>query len=827
MYSVVNLSTLINCRLSFYCFSLLFLLCACSQDKAELTIAADELKESSANKVLAKTKRQAYPGMPGPQPAKKRVSPAATAYRIPQEISESEAVELSRSDRDNIRMDDFRFSDEETPSSFDDNFFKEDVYSLEEHSLEPGVGDSGRYAKKPSGKKKTKLNRPQILGHASASYSQVSADGNYATAYGGKTAEGATALSKLEMDQSAISAPPVAESSLELHRQYRLKDKGQSQRAESKNERFKAKAENNHRKLKQVVIADQLAGLRQGFSVQAKTLAASTSGGIATNEKPAILNQLPLPFFTDLDNTQNLTFKDAEGYWANSYIPGSARFRALQMQVQQHSLPTPTATLTQSMIPPWQPFDAPRSAAMGLYLQSNKNAVNGPTRLLLQVGLKSVNKKSGRRPAMNMVLLLDARHLHKADHKLLQGFFNALLKQKRIDDSYTVLLAGNQASLSIPAEEFRFGTVQVFLQTLFDTNSSKPNSKHATTGGNFDLSADLYKAMAIAAKQDNPNVALGSSSIVLITANDLQGETKKLLPLVHQSAIAGIPISVMGLGNITQWQALHKLCLAGQGYRHWLQDEDSAAELVTNILSAVSKVVARALRVNIRLAKNVKLIDVLGSRALNQQATRQQRQTEQAIDLRLAKNMGIEADRSEDDAGIQIIIPGFMANNDHVILLDLLVDGAGPIADVTVRYKDLLQLKNHVIRASLSLPAYANRTTQLQMNVLKNRVIFAYRQALQQSSAYIKHRQLPQAQARLQQQMQLLHRLQQQHVGLQQTGWIQAQLALLGSAIKTMQQPGYLHGAQAPLQQQQLSDSLMLSQYLQIFQRDPLAAGVQ
>ena len=99
------------------------------------------------------------------------------------------------------------------------------------------------------------------------------------------------------------------------------------------------------------------------------------------------------------------------------------------------------------------------------------------------------------------------------------------------------------------------------------------------------------------------------------------------------------------------------------------------------------------------------------------------REAEQSIDARLSRTWGIEADRDEDEEGIQIVIPGMTAGEHHVVLLDVVVDGPGAVADVRVRFKDLVQMNNGVARASLSLSdTNTTRPAQgpLQRNVFKN-----------------------------------------------------------------------------------------------------------
>jgi Ca-activated chloride channel family protein len=128
-------------------------------------------------------------------------------------------------------------------------------------------------------------------------------------------------------------------------------------------------------------------------------------------------------------------------------------------------------------------------------------------------------------------------------------------------------------------------------------------------------------------------------------------------------------------------------------------------------------------RLRIQLKPGVRLVNVVGSYRLDQLDAERVREAEQSIDARLSRTWGIQADRGADEDGIQIVIPGMAASENHVVLLDVVVDGPGAIADVQVRYKDLVQMRNGVVRASLSLPdasATRNARGPLERNVLKN-----------------------------------------------------------------------------------------------------------
>jgi hypothetical protein len=192
--------------------------------------------------------------------------------------------------------------------------------------------------------------------------------------------------------------------------------------------------------------------------------------------------------------------------------------------------------------------------------------------------------------------------------------------------------------------------------------------------------------------------------------------------MAHSSAVDGVPWSVIGIGQGVDLAELDTVVLAGQGNRRLLTSAAGAEALVDRELTAVSRVVARAARLRIRLAPGVQLVNVIGSERLDERRAQQVRDAEQAIDRRLSRNLGIQADRGLDEDGIQIVIPSFHADDAHVVLLDVVVPGPGPVADVTVRYKDLVHMGNGVARAHLQVSRSSTGDGPLERNVLTNLV---------------------------------------------------------------------------------------------------------
>jgi hypothetical protein len=114
----------------------------------------------------------------------------------------------------------------------------------------------------------------------------------------------------------------------------------------------------------------------------------------------------------------------------------------------------------------------------------------------------------------------------------------------------------------------------------------------------------------------------------------------------------------------------------------------------------------------------VQLAGVIDSRRLDGEETRRVRDVERAIDRELARRLGILSDRDEDEDGIQIVMPAFYADDEHAMLLDLVVPGPGPVADVSLRFKDLARSENGTASARLTLGRGAARRGPAERAVL-------------------------------------------------------------------------------------------------------------
>ena len=391
-----------------------------------------------------------------------------------------------------------------------------------------------------------------------------------------------------------------------------------------------------------------------------------------------------------------LSFREARGYWANSYIPGDPKIRFLAARLTQAQ-----QTLTPHLLarPVVQPFDPPSRGALSVSLHADRRSLREPGRLLVQVALKATASHGRRRPPMNVGIVLDRDGRHPLE---MRALVEALQAMKAPGDRFRLILPGRGEVVAPDA--FRRGPLTLAL--------SQASNGH------------LVDAVRLAIEKvhagDDPTMPLGTSLVLVATTRALGNDLGALSQLAHQSAVGGVSLSAVGVGDSIDRGELEQLALSGQGRRYFLEQSADANRIVDQELAATSRAVARALRLRIKLADGVRLVDVLDSSPLSERQTARVKEAEKSIDLRLSRNLGIEADRGEDEDGIQIVIPSFYAGEAHTILLDVVASGPGPIAEVTVRYKDLAALENTVAKASLALSGTTATEGPLERNVLKN-----------------------------------------------------------------------------------------------------------
>jgi hypothetical protein len=518
---------------------------------------------------------------------------------------------------------------------------------------------------------------------------------------------------------------------------------------------------------------------------------------------PQVAQSLAADFLDGYQWTDGLAYQEPTGYWANSYIPGDPAMRLLQARLRAWDRGAfgQNVRLEERVQPVRQPFDAPQDAALAVYLDADAPAIDGPTRLRLQVGVKGAERQGGHRPAMNIGLLVDLRDgMGGADGEAarrIRALIAALERARQPEDRFSLTVAGPGGGLLVAPDEFRHGPLRVAMERMFADPKQAPAIY-------YDLANALAEASESVFAGDDPNSVLGSSLVLLATGSSLADDLSELERMAHLNAVAGVPLSVVSLAAQEDLSHIDRLVAAGQGNRRILDRAQAADGVVDRELHASSRAVARALRLRIRLAPGVELVDVLGSRRLEEELAQRVREAEVAIDRRLARNLGIQADRGEDEEGIQIVIPNFYAGDSHTILLDVVAENPGPLADVTLRYKDVVYLRNGVARANLTLEDGPRAAGPLELNVLKNLVAWEFAQQARLIGRYLADGDPRQAAAALASLRDLIHGLRSEVAGWQTDPDLLADEAMLEEYLGVLATPA----AGDTVQRRFLADSL-------------------
>jgi len=462
--------------------------------------------------------------------------------------------------------------------------------------------------------------------------------------------------------------------------------------------------------------------LRLHFTIEA--------GHLILSEEIDFFSSLDEPntFFDDFNDSIRdpfpANFVDPHGYWKNTYLPGDSSVRTLLARMENLRKHDPEFL---GNIPrlsrPKQPFDAPEQSALMLHLNGSQRWVDKRTRMLLQVGISSTKSTTGHRPALHLGLVLDIPETYDADTvDTFMGVLDAFNQSKDITDRFTLVLAGRPGGVVLHPEEFRHGAFTILRQQLLNQRAW-PDEQVLT------LKKALKSAANEVVKSSRKSVQVGNHALILITARELP-EFDDLEKWVHKKALKGFQLSAFAVGPNVSEDQMNQLILAGQGNKRFLNSAQEAKSAVTSELLAASRIVAKAVRLNIKLGPHTQLVDILGSEKLTNKSAQRVRAAEKSIDRQLSKQLGIQSDRGDDEDGIQIVIPNFYANDTHIILLDVVCAQPGIQMSVSMKYKDLVFLRNGRSTSNLDCSNREVPPTAMEFQVFKNRIAYEVSQGL-------------------------------------------------------------------------------------------------
>jgi len=407
------------------------------------------------------------------------------------------------------------------------------------------------------------------------------------------------------------------------------------------------------------------------------------------------------------------SFWPKQGYFKNTYLGGDLSY--------QEELRAASRDFNRIMAREegyaWSPeFDAPSEAGMTLSAKLSHSYSDRPQRVILQLGLKGSERYGWRRPALNLMLVVDPALLQvSADPEQRQSVLVELLKPalSRLNAADQVGLSVGGAALSPRSpEQLREALITPLEQLRPDALSTSEWSEALSVAGRA-----LNQASA------DPHRAPGAQALLLLCGQGCVESSAALQRAAHQLNLDGTLTSVIDssleaqLGHTSS--SLWQIASVGHG-GYWLaRGEGGVGEAIDHEFDRFSRVVARLLRLSVKLSEGVELIEVIGSELLSAQQKQRVKAREEAMDKRLSARLGIKSDRGEDDEGVQVVIPAFYGGDSHLIHLALWVTRPGELAELSLKYKDMVRAQNASDAQLVTLAASPRPTTLAQDEVLR------------------------------------------------------------------------------------------------------------
>jgi Ca-activated chloride channel family protein len=332
------------------------------------------------------------------------------------------------------------------------------------------------------------------------------------------------------------------------------------------------------------------------------------------------------------------------------------------------------------------PYPRPAAEGMAMFAELERERLSTETdRVHLQIALVGREGELPRRPRMDVRLVLDrsgSMHGDKWSHAIAAA--HAIVDDLAPTDTFTLVSYSDDATVDFgPARRGDGARAHAAIRAL-------------QPGGGTNISAALERVAQNAADREAMGVVLlvsdGQATVGQTSPRELGAIARR-----HFDA-TGTLTTAIGLGTDFDEQTMLAIAREGSGSYHFVRRPEDVRTILEDELRARVQAVAQALRVRVELGDGVVARKVYGSRLLSEDEHTAVRATEVATDRRIARELGIVADRQrEEERGLRVHLPTFRRGDQHVILMELEVPAgtrAAEIATVTLDYKDLVRRQN-------------------------------------------------------------------------------------------------------------------------------------
>ncbi len=422
-------------------------------------------------------------------------------------------------------------------------------------------------------------------------------------------------------------------------------------------------------------------------------------------------------------------------YIASTYVGGTGEKERLEKLIDEGVMVDGKRVRLEAFTRSYhQTFPLPTRTALSVTADTERSRVlrdGGHT--FLQVGIQAIEGEAPRRPPLNIALVIDRSGSMGDEQKLenAKAAAEQLVDRLRPTDTFAVIAFDDQAQVLLPSEP------------VGHSRGVKARIAALAPGGGTNIYEGLTLGYREARKHAAPEVM---SRVILLSDGQVTAgvnDPRAFDRLVSVNADQDIQTTSIGLGMEFNEDLMLAIARQGRGSYHFIRSGDDTQRVFAKELEDLTHVVAKAVKLRIRLADGVGLVRVLGAAQLDADQTRQVKAQEKRIDRHVYEELGIAANRQQDrdEPGIKLLIPAFYRGDSHVVMLEVAVppgQGARPVADVYLKYKDLVTMANREARATAAITYTDSRpemVASVNRGVKKNLLGFQTGEALQEAAA--------------------------------------------------------------------------------------------
>jgi Ca-activated chloride channel family protein len=383
-----------------------------------------------------------------------------------------------------------------------------------------------------------------------------------------------------------------------------------------------------------------------------------------------------------------------------------------------------------------QAFAIPTKTALSLTAETERGKIltkGGKT--FLQVGLQAIDREAPRRPALNICLVVDHSGSMADEGKMEYARSAAVEVVNRLAATDTISLVAYDETPKVLAPAQKAKSKEALRDKL---RALQPAG-----------STNIYSALEVGQQEVRKHLDPEAiNEVILLSDGQVTAGVSELGAfgrLVAGMFDEGIQTTTIGMGLDYDEELMMAVAREGKGNYHFVRDAASINDILQDELQDLTHVVAKALRLRILLADDVKPLRVLGSAEMDEDAVAAAKKTEKIIDERVYKELGISADRQdiEDEPGLKLVIPQFYMGDSHVVMVEIEVPkgkGSRKIADVYLKYKDIVFRKNQETQQPVKIEYTTSEkamVASIRQPVKKNILGFRTGEALQKAAALI------------------------------------------------------------------------------------------